>query len=48
MKAIVGLLVLALLTACGADGEPVPPGGDEVKLSLLPNGKPLLGVTRAF
>lgn len=48
MKPIVGFMVLALLAACGADGEPIPPGGDEVKLSLLPNGRPLLGVTRAF
>ena len=47
MKPLVGLLVLTLLAACGADGEPLPPVGD-LELTLSPSGKPLLGVSRRF
>lgn len=47
MKPLAGLLILSLLAACGADGEPVPPKEkEEVKTGITISGSARFGVTK--
>lgn len=45
MRPLAGLLILTLLAACGADGEPLRPK-DEVKTGITISGSARFGVTK--
>ena len=48
MKALAGLMIVALLAACGADGEPMPPRGEPAQTGVTISGSARVGVTKTF
>lgn len=48
-KAMVGVMIAGLLTACGADGDPVPPKAEPaVKTGITISGSARVGVSKTF
>ncbi|MEZ5675249.1 hypothetical protein SAMN06265173_10997 [Thalassovita litoralis] len=48
MKALAGLMIVALLAACGADGAPVPPREEPTKTGVTISGSARFGVSKSF
>lgn len=46
--ALSGLMMIALLAACGADGVPETPSDDPVKTGITISGSARVGVTKAL